>query len=55
MPTAPASVKLPNDMVPAISSSGVANITYFKNCQVPLPHPVLGARDPYLASVEVLL
>jgi hypothetical protein len=53
--TALASVKLANDMVSAISSSRVANITYFKNCQVPLLLPVLGARDPFLVSIEILL
>lgn len=37
MATAVASLKLANE----ISSSGVAKITYFKNCQVPLLHPLL--------------
>jgi hypothetical protein len=34
------SVELANDMVPTISSSGVSNITHFKNHQVPLPHSI---------------
>jgi hypothetical protein len=38
MVTVTASVMLVNEMVPAISSSGVANVTHFKNCQVPLMH-----------------
>jgi hypothetical protein len=37
---ATALVKLTNHMVPAISSSEVANITHFKNRQVSLPHSV---------------
>jgi hypothetical protein len=42
MATATASVKLANDMVPAILSLGVANITHSKNRQVPLQHPTKG-------------
>jgi hypothetical protein len=38
--TVTASVTLANDMVPAISSSGAANIKRFKNREVPLPHSV---------------
>jgi hypothetical protein len=34
-------VKLANYMVPAISSSGVAKVTHFKNHQVPLLYPAL--------------
>jgi hypothetical protein len=38
--TATASVELENEMVPAVSSSGVANITHFKNHQVLFPHHI---------------
>jgi hypothetical protein len=41
--TATASVKLENDMVPAISSSRVANITHFKN-----------RHDRYLQIVSII-
>jgi hypothetical protein len=37
MATAMASVMLENDLVNGIPSSGVANITHFKNRHVPLP------------------
>jgi hypothetical protein len=40
MASVTASIKLANDMVPTITSSGVANIMHFKNCQVPFPHSV---------------
>jgi hypothetical protein len=45
MATATASVKLTNDMVPATSSSGVANIMQFKNRQVPFPQAVSIIND----------
>jgi hypothetical protein len=41
MATATASFNLANDVIPAITSLGVANITHFKNHAVPFPHPVL--------------
>jgi hypothetical protein len=44
MATVPALVKLTNDMAPAISSLGVANIMHFKNCQVPLLPGLRGQR-----------
>jgi hypothetical protein len=36
MATAMASIKLANDVGPAISSAWVSNIMHFKNCQIPL-------------------
>jgi hypothetical protein len=53
MATASASVKLANDMVPAISSSEGCNIKHFKNRQVPLLHPVHFTNHEYLQDKKV--
>jgi hypothetical protein len=44
--TAKASVELANDMLLAISSSGIVNIKHFKNRHVPLPHRTNGFSKP---------
>jgi hypothetical protein len=57
MATAIASANLTNHMVPAISSSGVSNVTHFKIRQVPLTHPVqplLSASFPTLLIIPIL-
>lgn len=55
MATASASVKLANNMVPTNSSSGVGRITHFKNCHVPLPHPVHFTNHEYLQNKKSAL
>jgi hypothetical protein len=47
------SAKLTNDMVTATASSGVANITHFKNRQVPSLHLIQINREKIMVTNEL--